>query len=236
MRSSAKIVAAVISDNLPVLSFIKRAVTGLFMLVLSTASPARAAASVWASAPKPDFPKAELSKGTESYVVVSAYLNATGAVTRVAIAKSSGHPVLDETARTAVSKWRMKAGNVKPEYATNGYQVRFDFRPETLVAARYRDRSGYFSTYKSAEMWKYVTIPEYPIHELGERATGTTKVGVTIDPGGEVTGAEVVKTSGYPNLDKAAVAAVRLWRAHEQYAGKRFVVPVVFEPRALRRR
>src|SRR2546423_3901785 len=156
------------------------------MLVLAVASPARAASSVWASAPKPDFPKAELSKGTEGYVVVSAYINATGAVTRVTIAKSSGHPVLDEAARTAVSKWRMKPDNIKPEYATNGYQVRFDFKPETLVAARYRDRSGYFSTYKSAEMWKYVTIPEYPIHEAGMRAKGTTKVGVIIGPVGEV--------------------------------------------------
>jgi outer membrane biosynthesis protein TonB len=45
-----------------------------------------------------------------------------------------------------------------------------------------------------------------------------------------------VTTSGYPNLDKAAVAAVRLWRAHEQYVGKRFVVPIEFDPRALRRR
>src|SRR5436190_17333303 len=108
----------------------------------------------------------------------------------------------------------MKRDNIKPEYATNGYQVRFDFKPETLVAARYRDRAGYFSTYKSAEMWRYVTIPEYPIHELGERAKGTNKIGVTIGAGGEVTSAEVVETSGYPYLDKAAVAAVRLWRAH----------------------
>ena len=209
---------------------------GLAILLLAVATPARAASSIWTSAPKPDFPKAELSKGTEGYVVVTAYINATGAVARVTVAKSSGHPILDEAARTAVSQWRMKAENLKPEYATNGYQVRFDFRPETLVAARYRYRVGYFSTYKSAKMWKYVTIPEYPIHERGEGAKGTTKVGVIIGPDGEVTSAEVVQTSGYPNLDKSAIAAVRLWRAHKQYAGKRFLVPVSFEPRALRRR
>jgi TonB family protein len=61
-------------------------------------------------------------------------------------------------------------------------------------------------------------------------------VGVTIGPHGEVATVEVVKTSGYPNLDKSALAAVRLWRAHEQYAGRRVVVPVEFAPRALRRR
>ena len=209
---------------------------GFLALGLLVASPARGAASVWASAPKPNFPTAALKRGTEGYVVARAYIGPDGAVTRAAISKSSGDSTLDEAARIAVLKWRMNTGAMKTEYRTNGYQVRFDFKPETLVAARYRDRAGYFSTYKSAEMWKYVTIPEYPIHEVGERAKGTTKIGVTIGPGGEVTSAEVVETSGYPNLDKAAVAAVRLWRAHEQYAGKRFLVPVVFEPRALRRR
>src|SRR2546423_15138397 len=114
MRSSAKIVAAVVTEDLSVMSFNKRAVIGLIILLLAGASPARAASSVWASAPKPDFPKAELSKGAEGYVVVSAYIDATGAVTRVTIAKSSGHPILDEAARTAVAKWRMKAGNLKP--------------------------------------------------------------------------------------------------------------------------
>ena len=218
------------------MSFIKGAVSAIFVFVLAGVSPARAASSVWAVAPKPDFPNAELSKGTEGYVVVNAHVNSAGAVTTVIVAKSSGHSILDEAARAAVLKWRMKIADVKPEYATSGYKVRFDFKPETLVAARYRDRTGYFSTYKSAEMWKYVTIPEYPIHELGERAKGTTLIAVTIGPGGEVTNAEVIKTSGYPNLDKAAVAAVRLWRAHEQYVGKRFKVPVAFEPRALRRR
>ena len=42
----------------PVVSLLKRAIICLFMLVLAAASPARAASSVWASAPKPDFPKA----------------------------------------------------------------------------------------------------------------------------------------------------------------------------------
>ena len=85
-------------------------------------------------------------------------------------------------------------------------------------------------------MWKHVSIPEYPIHERGIKAEGTTMVGATIGPGGEVVSVELVKTSGYPNLDKAALAAVHLWRAHEQYSGRRVVVPVRFTPQAIRRR
>jgi TonB family protein len=208
----------------------------LISFALVAASPAQGAPSVWASAPKLNFPEAALKKGSEGYVMLRAYVDAAGAVTRVAISKSSGDSMLDEAARTAVLKWKMKTEAIKPEYRASGYQVRFDFQQETPVAIKYRDRSGYFATYKGAQMWRYVTVPEYPIHEAGMRAAGTTMVGVTIGPGGEVVSAEVVKTSGYPNLDKAALAAVRLWRAHEQYAGKRGVVPVEFTPCPLRRR
>jgi TonB family protein len=205
-----------------------RALPGLLTLVLFTASPARAETSVWASAPKPSFPKAALSKGSEGYVIVRAYIDASGVVTRAAISKKSGDPLLDDTARTAVLKWRMKPSAIKPEYATSGYTVRFDFREETPVAFRYRDRYGGFSTYEGAQMWKHVSLPEYPIHERGLRAEGTTMVGVVIGPGGEVVSSQVVRTSGYPNLDKAALAAVQHWRAHAQYAGRRFAVPVLF--------
>lgn len=194
------------------------------------------ATSVWASAPKPNFPEAALKKGSEGYVMVRGHVDATGAVTRVVISKSSGESTLDEAARRAVLKWKMKTEAIKPEYRANGYQVRFDFRQEGPVALKYRNRSGYFSSYKDAQIWKYVALPEYPIHEMGIRASGTTMVAITIGPGGEVVNAEVVKTSGYPNLDKSALAAVRLWRAHEQYAGRRLVVPVHFTPGAVRRR
>lgn len=209
----------------------------LFLAIaILLASPAHASASVWASAPKPKFPEAALRKGAEGYVIVRAYVDTAGAVTRATIAKSSGDSMLDDAARTAVLKWRMRADAIKPEYRTGGYQVRFDFKEESPVAMKYRDRSVYFSTYSSAAMWKHVSAPEYPIHERGIRAAGTTMVGVIIGPHGEIVSAVVVKTSGYPNLDKAAVTAVQLWRAHEQHAGRRVIIPVRFEPGAIRRR
>jgi TonB family protein len=208
----------------------------LVATLILAAPSMQAAASVWASAPKPNFPQAALSKGSEGYVIVRAYVDATGAVTRVTIAKSSGESMLDDAARMAVLKWRMRADAIKPEYHTSGYQVRFDFQQDSPVALKYRDRTAYFSTYRSAQIWRYVSAPEYPIHEAGMRAKGTTMVGITVGPDGEVASAEVVKTSGYPNLDNSALAAVRRWRAHKQYAGRHLVVPVEFAPGALRRR
>jgi TonB family protein len=198
--------------------------------------PVEAGVSVWISAPKPKFPEAALRKGTERYVVVRARIASDGSIAAAAIARSSGDTTLDEAARNAVLNWKMNPAAIKPEYRSSGYNVRFDFRQEAPIAVKYRDRAAYFSTYRSAQMWKHVSIPEYPIHERGVKAAGTTMVGVTIGAGGEVVSVELVKTSGYPNLDKAALAAVRLWRAHDQYSGRRVVVPVQFTPQALRRR
>lgn len=217
MRSATKIIATTVSCILPVL------------LPMSAN-----AASIWASKPEPKFPEAALRKGIEGYVIVRVYIQTDGTVTRATISKSSGDATLDDTARTAVLKWRMKPSAIKPEYGTSGYPVRFDFREETAVAFRYRDRSGGFTNFKDARMWKYVSLPEYPIHERGVRAHGTTMVGLVIGPGGEVVSAQVLKTSGYPNLDKAALAAVRLWRAKPEYAGRRVAVPVDFTIGGLR--
>jgi len=208
---------------------------GFLALALLVASPARGETSVWASAPKPNFPTAALKKGSEGYVVVRAYIGSDGAVTRTAISKSSGDSTLDEAARTAVLKWRMNTGAIKTEYRTNGYQVRFDFRQETPVAARYRDRAGWFGSFRSANIWIYAPFPEYPFHERLLKAEGLAMVRVQIGPDGAVSSAEIVRSSGHPNLDKAAVAAVRTWRAHREYAGKHGVIPIHFALRRLRR-
>ena len=212
---------------------IRQTLPALLAFAVLMASSAQGETSVWASAPKPVFPQVALSKGSEGYVIVRAYVDSSGIVTRATISKKSGDSLLDDTARTAVLKWRMKPAAIKPEYRTSGYPVRFDFRQETPVAFKYRDRAGYFSTYEGARMWKYASLPEYPIHERGVKARGTTMVGITIGPSGEVVNAQVVKTSGYPNLDKSALTAIQHWRARQEYAGRRMVVPVHFEPSRL---
>lgn len=58
------------------------------------------------------------------------------------------------------------------------------------------------------------TIPPYPLLErrLGEQ--GTVTLSLTISPQGVVTGAEVVKSSGYPGLDQSAIGWVM---AHWKY-------------------
>lgn len=206
----------------------------LSLAIATLLSSSAHAASIWAVMPRPKFPEAALQRNIEGYVVVRAYLAKDGTVTRATISRSSGDPTLDETARTAVLKWKMNAAAIKPEYLTKGYDQRIDFRQEAPIALRYRDRYGYFSSFRSAKIWTYTPLPEYPAHERLMRSEGVVYIRVTIGADGGVASAEVVKSCGFPNLDKAAVAAVRKWRSHREFAGKHGVLPVAFSLHGLR--
>lgn len=207
----------------------RQRLAALVMLLLFGSSPVWAAApSVWSSAPKPKFPAAALSKGSEGYVVVRTIIGEDGRVVRVTIAKSSGDKTLDDAARAAVLKWKMSRAAIKPEYLTKGYDLRIDFRQETPVAARYRDRRAYFSDFQSAKIWTYAPFPEYPFHERLVKAEGVAMVRIEIGADGRAASVEIARSSGNANLDKAALASLRLWRAHKEYAGHRFVIPIRF--------
>ena len=90
------------------------------MAVLLATSPVLTAASVWISSPKPKFPAAALSKGTEGYVILRTQVGQDGRVTQATITRSSGDPILDDAARIAVLKWKMNPAAIKPEYRTKG--------------------------------------------------------------------------------------------------------------------
>ena len=78
--------------------------------------------------------------------------------------------------------------------------------------------------------------PSYPREALTAGLTGRVVLVVTVNAGGSVTAAEVYKSSGHDILDRAALAAVRLWRfaparrggvavEHTIAAPVRFVIP-----------
>jgi TonB family protein len=213
----------------------RRLFISLLAMAILLSSPLRAAASVWVSAPKPKFPEAALSRGSEGYVIIRAYIARDGAVTRATISRSSGDSTLDEAARAALLKWKMNPAAIKPDYLAKGYEQRIDFRQEAPVAARYRDRVAYFGSFEGAKIWTYAPFPEYPAHERLVKAEGVTHVRVVIGSDGQVSSAEVVKSSGFPNLDQAALGAVRQWRARREYAGKHGVLPVHFTLQSMRR-
>jgi TonB family protein len=215
--------------NVPAQAFL-----ALLAVVSLPSSALHAASSIWKSAPPPKFPAAALKRGAEGYVVVRAYVGPEGAVTRATISKSSGDSILDEAARTAVLKWKMKEAVIKPEYHTKGYEQRIDFEQEAPAIVQYRDRTEVFANFESTRIWMSAPAPEYPYEARRGRIEGVTYLKVLIGPDGTPAKIDLVKGSGSVHLDSAAIAAVRLWRAHKRYAGKERLVPVTFTLHRLR--
>jgi TonB family protein len=211
-----------------------QALLALLAMMCLPLSALQAASSIWKSAPPPKFPAASLKRGTEGYVVVRAYVVPGGGVMRATISKSSGDSTLDEAARTAVLKWQMKEAVIKPAYETKGYEQRIDFKQEAPAIVQYRDRTEVFGSFESTKIWMSAPAPEYPYEARRGRIEGVTYLKVLIGPDGRPAKLDLVKGSGSVHLDSAAIAAVRFWRAHKQYAGTVRLVPVTFTLHRLR--
>jgi TonB family protein len=188
-----------------------------------------AAASDWLSAPKPNFPPNALRKGSEGSVRLKLIFAQDGGVTNIKVLKSSGDPVLDETARTAVLRWKMRPSAIKPSDLTKGRIEEIEFRQETMRSATYP--LGVAAGFSSEELWRkwtYAPFPYYPMDARRLRHTGMVVVSAKIGSDGRVVGVQIVKSSGYSDLDEMAIKAVRHWRAHGQFAGQNLEVPVNF--------
>jgi len=63
-------------------------------------------------------------------------------------------------------------------------------------------------------VWKAARVPKpaYPEASVAAREQGRCVVRVTVLPSGEVGGAVLLNSSGYPRLDSSALAAARLIR------------------------
>jgi TonB family protein len=190
-----------------------------------------AATSDWLSAPKPKFPSNALKAGSEGWVKLRAVLAKDGHVISTMVLRSSGDPILDTAAQQAVSRWRMKPSAITPSDLRQGRETIVEFKQEALVAAIYPDRKAYFGSpakLKNPIAWMFAPFPSYPLSEREQHHTGTVLMKVTIGGDGRVASAQVLRSSGYPRLDESAVKAVRLWRAHKQFAGKQGAFPIHF--------
>lgn len=194
-----------------------------------------ASASDWLSAPRPKFPAGALKKGSEGSVRLRIVLASDGRAKKVILARSSGDPVLDDAAQKAVMKWRMKPSAINPNDLTKGRDELIEFKQEALVAARYPDRVAYFTSKggtvgqnELSKLWMFAPFPSYSLEARQQHEQGTVLIKLTIAKEGKTQNIRLLKSSGFKDLDNAALRAVVLWRAHSQYVGREVVVPVRF--------
>ena len=140
--------------------------------ILFAATKIVQSASDWLSSPKPKFPTTSLQKGSEGFVKLRIVLAKDGSVTKVTVLKSSGDSVLDETARSAVTKWKMKPNAIKPLDLERGRDEVVEFKQEALLAARYSDRTAYFDSWEKTDHLMYAPFPSYPLAEREQHHEG----------------------------------------------------------------
>jgi TonB family protein len=187
------------------------------------------ATSDWLSAPKPTFPAGALKAGSEGSVKLQVVFAQDGHVRETTVLQSSGNSALDAAARQAVSKWRLKRSAIKPADLTTGRPTIVEFKQEALLAAVYPDRTAYFKTWKNVGIWMFAPFPSYPTSARQQYHTGKVFVGATIGRDGQVNNVQILQSSGHNDLDQSAVKAVRLWRAHKQFSGEKFIIPIDFD-------
>jgi TonB family protein len=208
----------------------------LYLVTIFLALPNSAHSSDWLKSQRPKFPKAALQNYSEGSVRLRIVLTQDGSVRDVIIVKSSGDPTLDEAAQSAVLGWKMKLHAIKPADLTRGRETIIDFKQEASVAARYphggaaafTDEHGVIKATKTWQIWMFAPFPAYPFHARLLHQTGTVLLHFEVGNDGKVAIVQIVQSSGYKELDDAAVAAVRLWRAHKQFAGLRAKIPIRF--------
>jgi TonB family protein len=187
-----------------------------------------AATSDWLSAPKPRFPTDALKKGSEGSVTLQVVLTKDGRVAGTTILRSSRDGDLDAAAQQAVLHWRMKPSAIKPSDLTKGRKTIIEFKQEALLAAVYPDRQAFFHNWKFADIWMFAPFPAYTLSARQQYHTGEVLLRVRIGGDGQVDSVQVTQSSGHGDLDELAVKAVRLWRAHKQFSGNQYTIPIDF--------
>jgi TonB family protein len=208
---------------------VDRLLFGMVMLSIQLPLCVADATSDWLSAPKPTFPAGALKAGSEGSVKLQVVLTQDGHVNQTTVLQSSGSSALDTAARQAVSKWMLKRSAIKPTDLTTGRPTIVEFKQEALIAAVYPDRTAYFKTWKNIGIWMFAPFPSYPTNARQYYHTGKVSLGVTIGRDGQVSDVQILQSSGHHDLDQSALKAVRVWRAHKQFSGKKFVVPIDFK-------
>ncbi|HEY0844747.1 MAG TPA: energy transducer TonB [Noviherbaspirillum sp.] len=76
---------------------------------------------------KPPYPRLSRSNEEQGTVVLRVLVKADGTAGTVEIKNSSGHPLLDESARSTVQTWRFSPATVDGKPVAEWYQVAIPF-------------------------------------------------------------------------------------------------------------
>jgi TonB family protein len=166
-------------------------------------------------APRPTYPYEARAKHEQgSGIAILTVDPATGNVTNVVMALSTGVKILDDATISAFSQWRFKPGTVKKvrlpitfSLSVAGGPAVAEVRvlkalPMEQLLARLLGKGNVVNA----------PIPVYPPHPLQTSKQGRGVYEIHVNNAGTVTEVKILKSSGDTTFDQVTVDTLRQWR------------------------
>jgi len=138
-------------------------------------------------------------------VILRITIDKDGNVQDVEVYKSSGHDILDETAKEMARKWQFQ-----PARNADG----------KAVMSRILAPISFDKKHPTPPKLLYSCKPDYPIVASMLNISGTVELRLMVSAEGHVQEVSIKKSSGYAILDEAAIDAVKQWLFEPAHNGK----------------
>jgi len=155
------------------------------------------------------YPQIAFIEASEGLVTLKLLVHVDGTVGDVQFAKSSGEMELDDKAVELAKGRHYRPATLHGEPVAAWVNVNFDFK--LSVSERVITPTSYTTLVvpRDANAYKYVKTKDYPpeSERLGEQ--GTVRLRFQVLEDGTYGDAEILKSSGFPRLDDAAITIAR---------------------------
>lgn len=154
------------------------------------------------------FPESEFAQGVRATVKLAALIDDKGEAVRIDITRSSGYDALDNSAGTAATGHRFKPGTVdgKPVKSWMTWLVKFEPDSKDVITADQEKAEAKGLILPETER---IVTPQMPESALKKGHFGTVWLEIEVDGSGKVSSAEVARSSGFAELDSAAMSVAK---------------------------
>src|SRR4029077_14896299 len=167
------------------------------------------AAMVAVFAPRPAYPyEARQKHQTGSGIVALTIDPTTGNVIKAEMKVSTGHEMLDNSARSALGNWRFKPGVISK--AT--MPIEFRLSGEVRIIEQARPMDEVLAPFLGRGDVVKAPLPHYPTTPAWIRKGGNGVYEIHVDNGGAVTRVRILRSSRDEIFDKVVVQTLRKWR------------------------
>jgi TonB family protein len=181
----------------------------------------------WIAAPRPPYPLISALHRTGGEVALRLILRKDGWVKEVVVVQTSGSERLDAAARMAALKWRLNPAKLRPSDMREGRTVLIEFKKEERTDEI--ARAVLLEAGRRGSAWQIKGVIQYPTLARAHHQEGSLLLRFTIGFNGHPDAVVLLKSSGYPSLDQAAMAGIKTWKAYPQFVGESVNIPIDFE-------